>query len=85
MFVGQIAEYLTSRDHLRLAELAKTSSIICLVDHGEVRDVARTLYAGKGAEDIWQVSARGINYVYATTLEEFVASCVRANVEFIEP
>ncbi|MFP3637828.1 helix-turn-helix domain-containing protein [Paraburkholderia sp. SIMBA_054] len=85
-----IADYATSQDYRRLAVLARTASIICTVDYhfrdvGIVRDVGRTQYALRRDEEIFEVSARGIGYVYAFGEDEFVALCAARNIEFIEP
>lgn len=80
-----LAAYAGSRDYVRLAELARTSSIICILDYETHRDVARTNYASRGASEWWQVSARGIGYITAFSQEDFMALCEHANLEFIEP
>ena len=81
----QLAPYIGSRDYARLAELAKTQSLICIVDFRERRDVARTHYHSRGQEEFWAVGARGISYLDAFTREEFIKLCEQGNVEFIEP
>lgn len=85
MNVSQIAAYPVSRDYLRLAELAKAQSIICIVSYESYRDVAKTIFSTDGAAGIWHVSARGTGYVLAADLDEFVRQCERVNLEFIEP
>lgn len=56
----------------------QSQSVVCIVDHcDDCRDVARTFFH-KG---IWQISARGINYVYAWDKHVFINICKRLNVE----
>lgn len=81
----RIADYKGSRDYARLAELAKTKSVICIVDWRECRDVAHTLYLNGGDMETWQVGARGTCYVSAMDLGNFIARCAAVNLEFIEP
>lgn len=86
MNVYQVNDYPGSRDYDRLAELAKTKSIICLADYQDCRDVAHTIYqAFDSGEESWTVSARGCCYVWAHSKADFIARCALANVEFIEP
>lgn len=85
MNVFQIAAYPTSRDYLRLAGLAKTQSIICIVSYESHRDVAKTIFSTDGAAEIWHVSARGTGYVLAGDRDDFVRQCERVGLEFIEP
>lgn len=81
----ELAPYTGSRDYGRLADLARTGSIICMVDYDSVRDVARTNYFERPGQTMWSVSARGICYVTAFSRDDFIALCAHANLEFIEP
>lgn len=90
--ISKLADYGGSRDYERLAELAKQSSIICIVDYRTVdqpttgqRDIARTLYGVHQGEECWSVSARGIGYIQAFGLDDFVLQCKAVSLEFVEP
>lgn len=74
----------TSRDYSRLAELAKHVSVVCIVDHQKCRDVARAIFRMYHDEGYWNVSARGIGYVTAFDLDDFLRQCRATNLEFIE-
>jgi len=91
MSFRDITGYNTSRDYERLIELARTQSIICIVDYESavpglkaIRDVARTTWMCRdnAAPD---VSARGIGYIDGFTRNGFIGQCWRSNLEFIEP
>jgi hypothetical protein len=77
--------YNGSRDYARLAELAQTRSVICLVDYQGCRDVAHTVYSKFDELETWTVGARGIGYISTFDREGFIASCQARNLEFIEP
>ncbi len=81
--VYKITGYITSTDYSRLWELAKSQSIICICDHGEnnSRDVAHTISAIGGC----QISERGICFVQASSLIDFIEQCQGCNLEWIEP
>ena len=82
--VRNIEGYKTSRDYKELFEMMTKASVVCVVDYGETgrcRDVAHTLFR----DGVYQISARGISYVCAETLEEFIKQCESDNVEFIPP
>lgn len=91
MIINELANYVGSRDYARLAELAKTGGIICIVDgpifyEKRVREVAHTSYEKFPDEsEFWQISCRRTSYVYAESVEEFISRCQKENVEFIEP
>lgn len=81
-----IIGYPLSKDYALLAQLMLEQSVICIVDYQDVRDVAQTLYSEYGPDmTVFQVSARGISYVYAHDIEEFKRMCMRYRVEFIVP
>lgn len=82
--VRNIEGYELSRDYKALFEQMTKSSVVCIVNYGHTascRDVAHTLYR----DDVYQISARGISYIYAETLEEFIKQCEDDDVEFIPP
>ena len=82
--IRNVGGYETSRDYKALFDLMTKSSVVCVVDYGssgDCRDVAHTLYH----DGVYQVSARGISYVYAETIDGFISQCERNNVEFIPP
>jgi hypothetical protein len=82
-----VSGYQTSKDYERLADLMQKQSVICMVDYGkDCRDVAHTLWLPSESNDgFWQLSARGIGYVYGTSRQEFIAQCQKHNVEVIFP
>ncbi len=85
-----IAGYRISKDYEQLAELARHSSVVCIVDYrigdGEpIRDIARTQYSHHHGEEVFLVAARGTGYIHAFGEDEFVKFCSHSNVEFIEP
>ncbi|WP_043616361.1 hypothetical protein [Chromobacterium violaceum] len=89
---NQVAGYSCSQDYRLLAELMRKSSIICLVDYrgrlgGRVlaRDVARTFYSLHRGAEVFQVSGRGISFVYDFSEDEFIKNCEALNVGFIIP
>ena len=89
MSLRDITGYETSRDYERLIELARTQSIICIVDYEScdgrpIRDIAHTIWPcqDNAAPD---VSARGIGYIDGFTRNGFIGQCWRSNLEFIEP
>jgi hypothetical protein len=85
MVVKDSSGYAGSRDYARLAELAKVTSVICIVDFEDMRDVAQTIYTGDSRFDCWYVSARGHCYASSTDLKSFIARCTKVNLEFLEP
>lgn len=85
-----ISAYHSSRDYKRLAELARQSSVVCIVDYcvggGEpIRDIARTQYSRRGDEETFMVAARGTGYITAFGEDEFLKFCANSNLEFLEP
>ena len=84
-----ITGYPVLRDYDLLAFLMQRQSVICIVDYGkegDIRDVGHTLWSPSGdGAGVWQLSARGIGYIYAFSREQFLAECAAANVEFIVP
>ena len=71
--------YASSRDYEYLYEAAKKTSIVCIVDSFECRDICATSFHG----DCHQVNARGIGYIYASSKEEFLEQCQKLNLEFL--
>ncbi|MBW4580722.1 MAG: hypothetical protein KME42_14245 [Tildeniella nuda ZEHNDER 1965/U140] len=75
-----------SNDYAYFVEQMQVRSLICLIDFNQLRDgsliardVAHTLYAPNN----YQVSARGIGYIWAETEAEFIDCCERYNVKFV--
>ena len=86
----ELSSYSTSKDYQRLADLARQSSVICIVDYKiggfeTIRDIARTHYSQSNGREIFQICALGTGYVYAFGVEEFIELCGFSDVEFIEP
>lgn len=78
--------YPTSRDYRELALRMAVQRIVCFVDygsHGDCRDVAATMFAADSAHSRYRISARGIEYISAGTLDEFERQCVADNVEWL--
>ena len=78
--------YSLSRDYEKLWELSRKCSVICYANYdwgfGQVvRDVAQT----KVFDSVTQISARGIDYFYATSKEDFLAQCETFNIEWVLP
>ena len=88
--IHKVTGYKTSRDYARLVELMKQGAVICIVDYDrthDCRDIAHTIFeadTGRG-DSMFQISARGISYVYAWDEAGFIKQCQRTNCEFIEP
>jgi hypothetical protein len=84
-----ITGYPTSQDYELLAFLMQRQSLLCIVDYhaGDTscRDVGKTLWSPDGATGVWQLSARGIGYIYAFSRQQFIAECAKAHVEFLIP
>lgn len=90
MPTNAILGYSLSRNYKRLVELARQSSVVCVVDYrvgeGEpIRDIARTQYGHHHDEETFLVAARGTGYIHAFGEDEFIKFCFHSNVEFIEP
>lgn len=88
-----LGAYATSRDHAKLAALARKCAVICVLDYRRgtgddkdvIQDVAHTQFLGRGAEEYFSISARGTSYITAFNEEDFLKQCAALNVEFIEP
>lgn len=81
-----ITGYTVSRDYERLADLARSQSIICIVDYERsMRDIARTMYRCRGDDEYWEVGARGTGYIVAFERAEFILACRAVNLEFLDP
>jgi len=83
--IRDVIGYPMSRDYRRLAELARITSVICVVDNDDMRDLAHTLYYGRGEEGAWYVSVRGTCYIHASDPGKFIERCVKVNLTFVEP
>lgn len=73
--------YLASRDYAWLFTALETTPIVCFVNYLECRDVAATALR----DQYHAIGARGISYVEASTLEDFVEQCRKLEVEFLRP
>lgn len=90
--VNEISGYITSKDYRWLSEICKDKSIVCIVDYRHnkddstpIRDVAQTCYSPNQGCLTYQVQARGICYIHARNVEEFVHCCEKKNLKFIIP
>jgi hypothetical protein len=79
--VRHIVGYATSKDHAKLAELMTTQSIVCICRYNTCRDVCQSVYDGR----TWMLNARGIGYIYAYEVKDFIAQCEQAEVEWLVP
>ena len=93
-FVREIKNYQTSKDYAALYALAKSQSVVCIIDNASklmdgtkhvCRDICHTSFHTGNHGDITQLSVRGIGYVWAENEKEFVGQCVSGNVEWIVP
>ena len=73
--------YVTSRDYETLYCLLRKTSVICIVNYSVCRDIASTAYRSGVSE----ITSRGICYIGAETLADFVEQCIEGDVEFIVP
>jgi hypothetical protein len=87
MIINELANYVGSRDYARLAKLAKTASIICIIKTGYFHKLAKTKYSGgyEDGDDLWEICSDGVTYVFAVSRENFIRKCKDNKVEFIEP
>ena len=84
------AKYQTSRDYRKPWELAHIASILCIIDMergklGTCREIARTNHSPDCSLDLVQVGARGIGYVWAESIDEFIAQCQASRLEWLIP
>lgn len=84
MNIDQITAYNGSRDYARLAELAQTTSVICIVEDQGIQDVAHTIFL-TGFVDTWRVASLYKDYVNAYNKEAFIQECEQVKLQFIEP
>jgi len=86
-FVRDITGYTLSNDHAQLANLVKSQSVICTVKYITCRDVAHTTYyrSSLSGEETFTIGARGIGYVHAWGLDDFLRQCAQFEVRFIPP
>lgn len=80
--VREIAGYQTSKDYKRLWEIAIKQSVLCVCDYHECRDSAQTIYDSAG---VLFVSARGVSYICAKSVNEFIEQCQKINLEWVIP
>jgi hypothetical protein len=85
--IFELKGYENNRDYERLADIMQTQSVVCIVDYmKDCRDVAHTIWSpSEDGRGIWQLSARGIGYVYAWGREDFICKCRHLNVDIIFP
>jgi hypothetical protein len=83
--MSKLAQYRGSRDYLRLVELIEDCGIICTVAYRNSIDVAVARRQPHHSEWMYEVSARGIGYIIAFNVEDFISLCEHGNVEFFEP
>jgi hypothetical protein len=79
--VRHIVGYATSKDYAKLAELMETQSVVCICRYSTCRDVCQSVYDGK----TWMLNARGIGYIYAFDVKDFITQCEQSEVEWIVP
>lgn len=88
--------YKTSKDYVKLFELVKTQRIACFVNYGKDEDgnyKRQDICQSQIVPSDKQISigARGVEYITAfqiedmTVKEDFIAQCIAANLEFIDP
>ena len=76
--------YNLSKDYAALFELAKTQTVICIVDYMSLsRDVCTTYFADR--IDEIHVHSRGQVYIVASGLDDFIHQCNLANLEWLVP
>lgn len=86
--LNKIKGYHTSRDYRQLVFLMRSQSVICFVDYKDsIRDLAKTMFQFNSNPDFyaWQIVNRGIVYIYASNIGDFIRECEILNVEFIVP
>lgn len=85
--IRNVTGYEISKDYRQLFELAKTQSIVCILDYlvfedgTACRDVVQTISDGFEV----QVCERGICFISEHHVEMFVERCDDKNLEFIVP
>jgi hypothetical protein len=83
------ANYPTSRDYHQLWKLTHTAAIVCIVDcdpgKSDCRDIARTAHSPDDLPQLVQIGSRGACYVWAETIEDFIAQCQQCNLEWLVP
>ena len=82
MVTRTIENYELSQDYGLLYDLALKSSIVCVADYSDCRDVAQTIANDHGYVHI---SCRGVCYADGVDRKDFIAQCKRANIAFILP
>lgn len=80
--------YRTSRDYRALWDLLQKTPVVCVADWqwcGEPETPLRDICATHWCDGMAAIGCRGVCYLHATTVEQFVSRCERANVEAILP
>lgn len=87
--INQIDESNFSDDYTQLVELMKVRSRVCVVDYSyrddgdpPTRDIAKTIFSGTD-RPIYQVSARGMGYLWAENEKDFIDQCQKYNLKFL--
>ncbi len=87
MIVNKVDESGFSDNYQQLVELMKQRAIVCLVDYKchpdgneASRDIAKTTYSPSPS---FEVTARGIGYIWANSEAEFINQCQRCNLKFL--
>jgi len=85
--IFELNGYEKNREYEKLADMMLTQSVVCILDYGkDCRDVAHTLWnPTQDGRGIWQLSARGVTYIYAWDRNDFIGQCARQNVDIIFP
>ena len=78
--------YKTSKDYERLVELMKEGqTIVCFADYNVNERVYRDVARARLYTNTFQISARGIGYVWAFDGKDFIQQCNELNITFIDP
>ena len=84
-----MASYRTSVNYEQLLAIMPTYAVICLIPSGgAIPDVARTYmpyYDDDKIEPEYWVVSRGVQYITASSKEEFIAQCKSSRLRFVVP
>jgi len=73
--------YNTSKDYEMLWGLIHETPIVCIVNYGETRDIACSLWHGESVN----IGVRGLSYIYSFDFEDFEKQCEKLDLEYIVP
>ena len=79
--VRDIKGYEVSDDYERLFRMAQVGTVVCMVDYGQLRDVAHTVFS-KG---VYLIATEAFIFVYARNSRQFVKKCQKLNVRWLVP